>query len=369
MESQRSVVGGGESAKRARRPAGSDLMGRGSRPKQPRYQPPPPPPPAPPLPLMAPLPPGYAPMPPPPPPPPPPTTAYPWSSMPYTGAPPVYPFYASTTMSQPYLPASPAPVPAHCEACAKDFPSSSALQAHLDTHEACSHPSCTFSASKKVLQAHFLSSHGQYSGSGYREIEVEGLRFNVLMGTSPEDVQAWRSARRARFPSSKTTTPPQPAPVVHVSPQQPARPAVKNSEEEEEGEVQEEEEEGVRPAVMNGEEEGEVQEEEGVATTQVTHTSPPPPTESQPSKKKKACKYFVAGRCRKGSRCPFSHDTSSSTSTSSQGLKPTELQHNLFQRLLEKEILQDDRLLLACFAFFRAENFFDVSNKEEIAQV
>ena len=41
----------------------------------------------------------------------------------------------------------------------------------------------------------------QYAGSGFTNVEVEGARFNILLGTDPEDVKRWREQRRARWPS------------------------------------------------------------------------------------------------------------------------------------------------------------------------
>ena len=41
----------------------------------------------------------------------------------------------------------------------------------------------------------------QYAGSGFTNVEVEGARFNILLGTDPEDVKRWREQRRARRPS------------------------------------------------------------------------------------------------------------------------------------------------------------------------
>ena len=40
----------------------------------------------------------------------------------------------------------------------------------------------------------------QYAGSGFTNVEVEGARFNILLGTDPEDVKRWREQRRARPP-------------------------------------------------------------------------------------------------------------------------------------------------------------------------
>jgi hypothetical protein len=96
----------------------------------------------------------------------------------------------------------PIPIVRFCEACDKEFSSLDAFNAHEATHENCSHPGCKFSATKKVVSAHFHASHGAFAGTGYKDIDVEGQSFRVLLGTSPEEVEQWREARRRKFPSA-----------------------------------------------------------------------------------------------------------------------------------------------------------------------
>lgn len=114
-----------------------------------------------------------------------------------------------TQISKPYHPPSdnrkekPPPELFYCEACEKEFTSQSAYKAHNDTHETCHYPGCTFVASKKVVSAHYHSVHGLYSGSGFKNIEVEGQSFRVLLGTTPEEVAKWREERKSKFPTSQ----------------------------------------------------------------------------------------------------------------------------------------------------------------------
>ncbi len=91
----------------------------------------------------------------------------------------------------------------YCEACDKEFAQNSAYTIHCSTHESCSYPECTFSGTKKVLNAHFAVAHGQYSGTGFRTVDVEGQKFRVLVGADPEEVQKWREMRRKKFPSAQ----------------------------------------------------------------------------------------------------------------------------------------------------------------------
>ena len=89
-----------------------------------------------------------------------------------------------------------------CEPCAKDFSSTDSFNAHTATHETCTHTGCAFNATKKVVSAHFHATHGDFSGTGYKDIDVEGQSFRVLLGTSPEEVEQWRAARRKKYPSA-----------------------------------------------------------------------------------------------------------------------------------------------------------------------
>jgi hypothetical protein len=91
----------------------------------------------------------------------------------------------------------------YCEPCDKEFTVLAAFDAHKATHETCSHPGCAFNATKKVVIAHFHGSHGQFSGSGYKMIDVEGQKFRVLLGQSPEEIAEWRAARRKKFPTAE----------------------------------------------------------------------------------------------------------------------------------------------------------------------
>ena len=92
----------------------------------------------------------------------------------------------------------------YCEPCDKEFAQKTAYEAHCASHESCKHPGCSFSATKKVVIAHFHSAHGQFSGSGYKMIDVEGQKFRVLLGTCPDEVKQWREDRRKRFPTAAT---------------------------------------------------------------------------------------------------------------------------------------------------------------------
>lgn len=89
----------------------------------------------------------------------------------------------------------------YCEACDREM-SKSAYEAHIATHEKCTHPGCQYSATSKILQAHILSVHGSGNGSGFQKVIVENQEFRVLYGKNPEEVELWKAERRNKFPTA-----------------------------------------------------------------------------------------------------------------------------------------------------------------------
>lgn len=92
----------------------------------------------------------------------------------------------------------------YCEPCDKEFYEYKAYNAHLATHEKCKHPDCIFEGTRKVVIAHFHAAHGNYSGTGFKWIDVEGKKFRVLLGASPEEIEQWRSERKKKYPTLAT---------------------------------------------------------------------------------------------------------------------------------------------------------------------
>jgi hypothetical protein len=91
----------------------------------------------------------------------------------------------------------------NCQSCKREFSLLKAYQEHMATHEKCTFDGCEFEGSKKVVSTHFQTAHGEYSGTGYKVIEVEGEKFKVLMGTNSDEVEQWRLERRKKFPTAK----------------------------------------------------------------------------------------------------------------------------------------------------------------------
>ena len=104
----------------------------------------------------------------------------------------------------------------------------------------------------------------QYAGSGFTNVEVEGTRFNILLGTDPEDVKRWREQRRARWPSKARL----------------ARDA-----------------EAAKPPCGLA----------ALAAYDSDDSDEPPPQKKQ--RQEKVCLAMLhGGRCRRGAECSYSHD-------------------------------------------------------------
>ena len=104
----------------------------------------------------------------------------------------------------------------------------------------------------------------QYAGSGFTNVEVEGARFNILLGTDPEDVKRWREQRKARWPSRARL----------------ARDA-----------------EAAKPASGLA----------ALAAYDSEDSDEPPPQKKQ--RPEKVCLAMLhGGRCRRGAACAYSHD-------------------------------------------------------------
>jgi hypothetical protein len=246
-------------------------------------------------------------------------------------------------------------------------------------------------------------------------IEVEGMEFKVLMGTDPSEVEEWRNQRRKRFPTKtnidqKEKDRQQLKTAGGIERQQQSKretkkrareeggaaapaledPKIRNAETEPSGEhvasrssslslVQD-----YGSCSESGEEREEVKGSDAIADSQpdIVRRSAPPCRLHLAGKCRKGdkckyshnseasgtssqrCSYFLKGKCRKGSRCPFIH--SSSTSSSQATSKETDsssapaplLPPSLFRKLVASELHSEENVLLQCIRFFAQEKFF-----------
>jgi hypothetical protein len=289
----------------------------------------------------------------------------------------------------------------YCEACEKEFASTAAWEAHVATHEACPHPGCQFRATKKTVGAHWQLVHGQYSGSGLKEIEVEVegsvKRFKVLMGTSPEEVREWREERKRRFPSAVTVKAKEDerqkllqaggleAPGAQSGGRQRnQRSVAKTGGTDTRDDCKEEGTSGTGAGADNtdgspgcdGEGRGGVA-EEMEADVQA---------EPQRTQRKQLCQYYTRGRCKHGADCRYVHDEEAKAEFKRQKLvrlsmSATELEEaerakqskkgqlylpkplvggergTLLKRLLQEEVFKEENTILQCFRYLVKHNF------------
>lgn len=240
-------------------------------------------------------------------------------------------------------------MPWHCETCEKSFAIESQHVAHLKTHVPCPSPDCEFTASKRVVGVHYQTIHGQFSGNGLKEIEVEGQKFMVLVGDSPEDIEKWRAERRKRWPSHATRekkafagSAPTARPPVPVGAKRKREDVVVDEEELEDGEIEEGQVEGgaveqqptedvhhtVPPTAVEdrqGEKgaEDEAEEEyvepaeeepqtatghDGTTLPSSSSTTSTHASNKQARLQTRLCRKFLRNQCAFGNNCHFSHD-------------------------------------------------------------
>ncbi|KAG7386031.1 hypothetical protein PHYBOEH_008800 [Phytophthora boehmeriae] len=266
----------------------------------------------------------------------------------------------------------------------------------MKTHVVCS--DCDFSASKRVVTAHFQTAHGQYAGHGLKEVDVEGQKFMVLVGNSAEDIARWRAERRKKWPGTSTSQQPQPSTSIP-----PAKATTENASSETKK----------RKLSISSEEDledGEIEEDEEAKAQQLAKLQamipPTAPTSSdQPPLKKPRkmllCKWLVRGHCRfnadncryshdrsafpcrsmmhkgscaKGAHCHFSHDPevlSGQRDRAQAALaeRATEQQwrgeqRSLLRKLLAKDVRVEQRKMLQIVQFLVANDFLRSSNGE-----
>ncbi|RAW29202.1 hypothetical protein PC110_g14438 [Phytophthora cactorum] len=273
-----------------------------------------------------------------------------------------------------------------CETCVKSFVISSQYEAHVGTHVTCS--DCDFSASKRVVTAHFQTAHGQYAGQGLKEIDVEGQKFMVLVGNSVEDITKWREERRKKWLAMSRQ--PKPTTTAVAAPVAGKRKLSVSSEEDlEEGEIEEDEEVKAQVALRNA-----------ATVSQPDAGVQEPPVKKQ--RKTMLCKWFSRGNCRfddahckyshdrsafgcrammykgscsKGLYCPFSHDTAVLSGQRERSQKASKErateqqwrgeQKSLLRKLLAKDVRVEQRKMLQIVHFLVANDLLRSSESEK----
>ncbi|CAI5731766.1 unnamed protein product [Peronospora farinosa] len=280
-----------------------------------------------------------------------------------------------------------------CEPCVKSFVAASQYDAHMATHVTCS--DCEYSASKRVVAAHYETTHGQYSGQGLKEIEVEGQKFMVLVGNSAEDITKWREERRKRW-FAMSRQPKSSVATAEVTGKR--KLSIASDVDLEEGEIEEDEEAKAQNVITNAT--TNVAVPDSAALHHGTSGVQEPPVKKQ--RKSMLCKWFSRGRCRfsdavckyshdrsmfgcrtmmhksscaKGMHCPFSHDTallSQQRDRSKKALKEraTEQQwrgeqKSLLRKLLAKDVHVEQQKMLQVVHYLVKNDFLRLPRDDE----
>ncbi|KAL7746490.1 hypothetical protein RI367_008140 [Sorochytrium milnesiophthora] len=236
--------------------------------------------------------------------------------------------------------------PQSCDVCEKDFPNQERYAAHLKTHSSCSQ--CSFSASRSVVKQHELDVHG--TGATGRE---QNTPHPAIQLDTPEKIAKWISQRRKNYPTDHN---------------------VQQKKEElqqrrERGELvdgpdardrRNKRQRTARPsdatAVPIGDGEDGAPE---VASSKTRERG----AEQLRAQDSRVCIHWRRGRCRHGARCRYRHDPG----VKKQAKELAQEENNkagwkarptLLQRLLDREIRQEQSHMLQCIRFLVKNDFF-----------
>lgn len=237
--------------------------------------------------------------------------------------------------------------------------------------------------------AHFHGAHGQFSGSGYKLIDVEGQKFRVLLGSDAEEIKQWRLERKKKFPTASNVERKEQcvAALKEAGGIDSAAPvgASKRSRVQVSGEADDGRDKKL----------AKTEDAEDAGVDQVATGDGADKRSSFPCKynyKGKTCskgdscpyshtaeplichKFLSTGRCSKGVRCMFVHDKKANKATpktangdeqpaGASGTKrgqlylPDPRKGNLLKKLLDDEINNEENLLLQCLHYLRKQNY------------
>ena len=190
-----------------------------------------------------------------------------------------------------------------CQNCNnQNFPNTKAYQKHLLTHQKCSFPNCTYTASPKYLSIHYSTNHGKYSGRGLKPVTIDlpgskAQTFHICVGNHPEDIKLWIEERKKNFPTKKRI-----------------------------------EEKKAKSAI----------------TSLVSGYS-----SSDTEKPKKLCTYFQKGKCIHGENCKFLHDTPKPQK------KEKPKKKSLLEKMVYSEMQREQYLTLQCLQFMMDEGLLE----------
>lgn len=252
------------------------------------------------------------------------------------------------------------PSPWNCQPCQVSLESQAALQAHVNAHISCT--LCNFTASQKVVNGHFASAHGKFSGGGFKTvtIAVPGCRvqrFNICVGNHPDDVKKWIQERKKKFPRTKR----------------------KDRDNQQETSDSKKEKDSALGSLLEGygssssedddnDEKPATSHSAADTTTTLANTEAADNAESQtrpPNYRTRPCKYFMRnGSCRNGDKCNFSHEMQNQRTTNNPWASSNKRQRRgpsssstLLRKLLENDARREATLSIQLLEYLADCNY------------
>lgn len=239
-------------------------------------------------------------------------------------------------------------------------------------------------------------------------IEVEGMEFKVLMGTDPAEVEEWRNQRRKKFPTKANLEQKEKSRQELLdaggiekqfskqgkrrSDSKRTREEINPSSDTGQKRVKEDlsDDAGQSETILqlvhdygSGESDIEVDEEKkdsGDLNSQPDIVRKPVPCRlylagkcrkgdkckyshsaaadnTAPTASSQPCAYFLKGKCRRGNRCMYSHSQPATSQSEANPSSSSTL--SLYRKLLDNEIHEEENLVLQCIRFLVQENFLE----------
>ncbi|KAI8373113.1 uncharacterized protein BYT42DRAFT_647053 [Radiomyces spectabilis] len=280
------------------------------------------------------------------------------------------------------------------QCCGRWYKTESARAQHQKLHVKC--PECTFSGLKSVLEQHKADAHGDATAATKKK-RVDGIMpANAPQLDTPEALDAWIAARKKNWPSAanlerkkreaeereargevvangkrraaETQSPMGKAPETLSSKRQKTDDPMEGSSNMglvgDYGSDSDEEFHSAEEDPDNGNDTIDL-EKDAISSKDPHSMGKIALPTAKP--KKRLCRYFMEGRCKRGDQCHFAHDEEQKKLKQEQKkptppAQPVRKQPNLLRKLLDKEINTERNIILQGFRYITENNFFGLQD-------